>query len=201
MLWIVKEARTGLGQHKMLMGTSKIAENHHGSKQGRIWCLPCQISHFRACKVCRTDLAASSRNSEFRGQLVPAFSVSPRRSRGWPNPARIQRRLSLPRPSLGLRGPRADLRIPRIIPRRLSSRPLLLCLRGARAGLRRPRANREGSAGHLSSLSPRTVVAEFRKPRELRGDSDWGWVWFGLRVRFGLVLTAKFYCSANSNVL
>ena len=150
-------------------------------------------------QVCRTDLAVPPAEFEFRGSSASPSSVSPRRSRGWSNSARIPRRLSLPRPSLGLRGPRAIRGIPRRIPRRLSSSPLLPCLRGARAVLRRPRADREGSAGRLSALSPRTVVAEFREPRELRGDSDWAGVWLGLRVRFGLVPTAKFYCSANSN--
>ena len=34
--------------------------------------------------------------------------------------------------------------------------------------------------------------AEFCEPCEPRGDSDRGWVWLGLRVQFGLVLTANF---------
>ena len=63
--------------------------------------------------------------------------------------------------------------------------------------IRNSAKSQDGATQPLSAVRG----AEFREPRELRGDSAWAWVWLGLRVWFGSVPTVKFYCSANSNVL
>ena len=133
---------------------SKMAENRHGSKQDRFGVQVWSKSNKIAC----TGLQNRPRGP----------------SRGILNSAAPPRR-----PHLCLCGPRAGLRIPRRIPRRLSLSPPRSCLRGARVALQRPRADRGLTAGRLSSPSPRTVVAGFREPRELRGDSDRAGVWFG----------------------
>ena len=171
-LWVVKEVTTGMGQQNIPIGTPKMAENRHGSKQARFG-----VQAWTKSNKIRMHRSAEQTSRSSRGIRIPR--TTPRR------------------PQLSLRGVRAGGGIPRGIPRRLSLPRPLLCLCEARVVLRRPRADREGSAGRLSSPSPRTVVAGFREPRELRGDSDWAGVWLGLRVRFGLVPTAKFYCSAS----
>ena len=173
------------------MAASKIElECKHGQKSNKIACTglqnrprgppaaPANRGLPRACLPCAS--AGLARNSEFREGSAETHHTSQ---------------------PLCLRGPRLESGIPRGS-REHSVSHHLGC---ACAVLARPFTVREPTAKAQLKASCHSLSAacgaEFRQPREARGDSALAWVWFGLRVRFGLVPSVNFYCYNNSNAL
>ena len=127
---MVKQVTTGLGKANIPIGTPKMAENRHGSKQARFG-----VQAWTKSNTIRMHRSAEQTSRSSCGIRIP--------------------RTTSRRPQLSLRGVRAGGGIPRGIPRRLSLPRPLLCLREARVVFRRPRAIRGLTAFATDAVSSR----------------------------------------------